>query len=68
MGYVRPTDSVPFPNVWMEFMAKESKTSDHLVKYRIQDLPEDRFEEALQYIADYFLPDAPVTQLLGEFS
>lgn len=67
MSYARPTDLVPFPNVWMEFVAKESKISENLVKYRIQDLPEDRFDEAIEYIAKYFLPDGAITQIFGEF-
>lgn len=54
------------PKVWSEFSAKESKNSDRLVKYWIQDLPEDRFDDALQHIEDCFLPDAPVSKYFGK--
>lgn len=63
----RPENLVPYPNIWLEFMAKESKTSDKLVKYVIKDLPEHRFDDVLNYIAKEFLADAAVTQTFGEF-
>lgn len=40
--WCRPTDVVSYPNVWFEFTAKESKNSDRVIEYRIQDLPENR--------------------------
>lgn len=64
-AWVRPLDKVPFPNVWLEFEAKESKNSDKLVKYRIQDLPEDRFDDAIQHMKDYYLVDEPLSKSIG---
>lgn len=63
----RPKGSIPYPKVWMEFEAKESKDSDKLVKYCIQDVPEDRFEEAVQFYCDTYIPDEPMVQTIGMF-
>lgn len=61
----RPQNLVPYPNVWLEFNAKESKNSDRLVKYRVQDLPEDRFNDAIDHVEKHFLPNAPLTKFFG---
>lgn len=58
---------VPYPNVWLEFYAKESRDSDRIVKYWIQDLPEDRFNDAIQHLKDHFLIDAPISRFFGIF-
>lgn len=65
LAWVRPLDKVPFPNVWLEFEARESKNSDKLIKYRIQDLPEDRFDDAIQHMKDYYLADEPLSKSIG---
>lgn len=57
--WTRPHD-VPFPSVWIEFEAKESRDSEKIVKYRVQDLPEDRFDDAVQHMKDNYLVDAPL--------
>lgn len=59
------SSDVPYPKVWLEFEAKDSKDSDKLVKYRIQDLPENRFDDAVQHIIEHFLIDAPVSKFFG---
>lgn len=64
-NWVRPLDKVPYPNVWLEFEAKESKDSDKLVKYRIQDLPEDRFDDAIQHMNENYMPDEPLSAIIG---
>ncbi|XP_055315376.1 uncharacterized protein LOC129575577 isoform X2 [Sitodiplosis mosellana] len=65
-AWSRPIDTTnSYPNVWLEFNAKESKNSDRIIKYRIQDLPEDRFDDAIQHIIDDFLLDAPITKFFG---
>lgn len=66
LQWVRPFDTVPYPNVWLEFEAKESKNSDKLVKYRIQDLPEDRFDDAIQHMRENFLEDEPLSKSIGK--
>lgn len=68
LQWVRPLDVIPFPNVWIEFEAKESKTSDKLVKYRIQDLPEDRFDDAVRHMVDNYLLDEPLSMAIGMIS
>lgn len=65
LQWARPLDVVPFPNVWVEFEAKESKNSDTLVKYRIQDLPEDRFDDAVEHMVDNYLIDEPLSMAFG---
>lgn len=64
--WVRPVDVVPYPNVWQEFECKESKNSDKLVKYRIQDLPEDRFDDAIKHLMENYLPDEPISVACGK--
>lgn len=66
LQWVRSFDVAPYPNVWEEFEAKESKDSDKLVKYRIQDLPEDRFDDALQHMLDNYLVDEPISVSFGK--
>lgn len=61
----RPMDTVPYPNVWMEFEAKETKNSDKVIKYRIQDVPEDRFEELIQFHCENYIRDDPMLQSIG---
>lgn len=52
--FVRP-ETLPFPETFYKFKAKD-KNSDDIVEYRVQDLPEDYFESALDMIAQYFVP------------
>lgn len=47
-----------YPNVWLKFQAKDSD-SEELVEYRVQDLPEERFEEAIEHMLKYFIRDEP---------
>lgn len=51
---MRPSN-VPYPNVWLTFEAPDD--NGDLVKYRIQDLPEDRFEDAIKHMRANFLLD-----------
>lgn len=54
-----------YPNVWTEFTARESKNSDKLVKYRIQDLSGEYFNGAIDHMMKYFLADQPNTESSG---
>lgn len=65
--WTRSADKVPYPIVWYEFIERESKSNNHLVKYWIQDLPEERFDDAIQHLIDYFLQDAPRSKFFGDF-
>lgn len=53
--FKRP-DNLSFPHVYCTFMAKD-KNSDNLVQYRIQDLPEEYYEETVAFMIKNFLPD-----------
>lgn len=50
----RPSN-IPYPNVWLTFNAPDD--NGDLVQYRIQDLPEDRFEDAVKHMLANFLLD-----------
>ena len=58
--WTRPSN-VPFPSVWLRFQAKDTVT-DELVEYRVQDLPEDRFEDAITHMTQYYLADEPICE------
>lgn len=68
MLWERPTDHVPYPNVWTEFYANESKDSEKEVRHWIQDLPEERFNEAIEHMTKYFIPDEPICASIGGLS
>lgn len=51
---VRPSN-VPYPNVWLRFEAPDD--DGELVQYRVQDLPEDRFEDGIKHMRANFLLD-----------
>lgn len=53
--FKRP-ESVSFPSVYYNFLAKD-KNNDHVTEYRVQDLPEEHYERALELMVNYFLPD-----------
>lgn len=63
MSWKRP-ESVTFPQVWMAFEAKDPDTGK-LVTYRIQDLPEDRFQEAVILMRTVFARDETMCKSLG---
>lgn len=54
----RNTDS-KFPRIWLKFMAKDLN-SDELVEYRVEDLTEDRYEDAVAHMINYFIRDEPI--------
>lgn len=62
----RSLSEVPYPKVWVEFTQKLSKTSDKLVKYNIQDLPEERIEEAIAHMTKCYLRDEPFSEAAGK--
>ncbi|XP_055684399.1 uncharacterized protein LOC129790736 [Lutzomyia longipalpis] len=57
-------ESVPFPSIWRRFKAKDVNTGE-LVNYYVQDLPEDRYEEAVQLLVQHFLHDEPMCKAGG---
>lgn len=65
LKWSRSLNKIPFPNIWIEFYGKESKNSDKLVKYWIQDLPEDRIEDAIGHMTKFYICDEPISEACG---
>lgn len=59
--------TVEFPKIWHTFKARDLD-SDELIKYRIQDLPLDRMEEAFEHMRANYNQDEPIAQVLGRIS
>lgn len=56
-----------YPRVYLRFNARDRGSND-LVEYRIQDLPEDRFQDALKfYEDDQYLREEQFARGLGNF-
>lgn len=53
--FKRP-ENLSFPHVYYSFTAKD-KNNDKLVEYRVQDLPEEYYDEAVAFMVSYFIPD-----------
>lgn len=49
-------DNIEFPKTWLEFTSKDAETDD-IMKYIVQDLPEDRYEDAIKIMSEVFLRD-----------
>ncbi|XP_058456539.1 uncharacterized protein LOC131433932 [Malaya genurostris] len=58
MVWIRPAN-VPYPSVWHTFKAKDID-SDRLVNYVVQDLPEERFTDAVNHMLGIFIYDEPM--------
>lgn len=63
LKWKRP-ESSDYPKVWHTFKAKDIH-SDESVEYRIEDLPESRYEEAIAMMAQYFCGDDPLWEAYG---
>ena len=63
MPFKRP-ESLEFPTIYYTFKVK-SRESDEVIEYRVQDLPDDRFEEALELMRTHFLPDESLCSSKG---
>lgn len=57
--YKRPENSA-LTQVYYKFTAKD-KGSEHLVNYRVQDLPEEYFEQTVQFLVKHFIPYEPMS-------
>lgn len=64
LKWTRPKTS-EYPRIWHTFVAKDID-SDTLVEYCIQDMPESRFDEAVQLMTINFCRDEPLNEALGE--
>lgn len=58
-------DDVLFPQKWLEFNAKDCD-SDNTVKYTLQDLPENRYDEAIKLMVEIFLREASFVASLSK--
>lgn len=58
-------ESSEFPRVWCTFKAYDNN-SDEIVEYRIQDLPESRFQDGIDFMAQHFCRDEPISDALGK--
>jgi len=53
--FVRP-ESLSFPQIYHTFKAK-SKAGDEIAEYRVQDLPEEHYEQVVKLMVKHFIPD-----------
>ncbi|KYQ57220.1 hypothetical protein ALC60_03741 [Trachymyrmex zeteki] len=51
------------PKIW-QVIEKKNKDGK-LMKFTIQEIPEDRYEDAIQHMCTYFLVDEPICQCLN---
>lgn len=63
-SWSRP-ENIDFPQTYSRFQALDSDSVDKLVGYRIEDLQEDRFEDAVNIIRDKHLIDEPMKSSKG---
>lgn len=59
MSWKRP-ENIAHPQVWIRFMAPDSDQNGKLVEYRVQDLPEERFADAIDFMSGYYLESSPM--------
>lgn len=57
--FKRP-ENLEFPQVFHTFTAK-GKNIDEVIEYRVQDLPEDSYDQAVDFMVEYYLPDETLT-------
>lgn len=63
LHWTRPT-TADYPKIWRTFVGRDVN-SDKLTEYRIEDLTESRFDDAIKHMEAFYLRDEPVSQVLG---
>lgn len=63
LAWSRPI-TVVSPQIWRIFSARDL-TTDDMVVYRIQDLPVERIEDAIQFMLNNYLKADPIIQAFG---
>ncbi|EAT34936.1 AAEL012862-PA [Aedes aegypti] len=58
-------DHIPFPQIWHTFQAGDPTSDNRLINYRVQDLPPERVDDAIQHMCTHFLRDEPICRSLG---
>lgn len=53
-----------FPKIWRTFKVKDL-VSNEFHEYQILDLPEFRFEDAVEFMIEIFCSDEPLTEAHG---
>lgn len=54
------------PKVWKVVEIKK-KDAVAPIRFTIQEIPEDRYEEVAEYMCKYFIPDEPMCKSVGKF-
>ena len=52
-------ESLDFPKCYYKFQAVDSDDVNQLVEYRVEDIPEHRYVEAVDFMIKYFVPFEP---------
>jgi len=63
MQRIRPSSQPP--KVW-QVIEKTDKDGKPM-KFTIQEIPEDRYEDAVEHMCTFFLADEPTCQCLSKF-
>jgi len=61
LKWTRPT-TLPFPKIWSTHQVERAGTTH---KIRIQDIPEDRHEDVVQFMTQVYLKDEPMFRSLN---
>lgn len=64
LKWKRPS-GVEYPKVWRTFRAQSRHTNES-VEYCIQDLPESRFDDAIEFMAQIFCRIEPLCEAYGK--
>lgn len=56
--------SIEYSRIWHTFEARDLN-SDSLVKYRIEDLPVSRVQDAYDHLVANYIKDEPIGQVLS---
>lgn len=57
-------ETIEYPKLWHIFKAKDVN-SNKMVEYRIEDLPESRFGDAISTMVQYFCSQEPLSKAYG---
>lgn len=64
LKWKRPAD-VAYPKVYRRFHIKDIYSNEKLVSFTIQDLTEDRFEDAIHEMTEHYLRDENTCRTTG---
>jgi ribosomal protein S18 acetylase RimI-like enzyme len=64
MPRIRPSGQPP--KVWQ--LIKKTDKNGKLMKFTVQEIPEDRYEDAVQHMCTYFLADEPTCNCLNSIN